>query len=86
MFVRFPQDRQCWFFAAADLCTGQSIASWLTERLGLAPTNDLRLRLEQQGRPLVDWEAPLTAQDGPVTVLVGGGLPGGKGGFGSMLR
>ena len=43
------------------------------------------LKCQQNGRILAALSAPVS-QDGPVSVLLSGGLPGGKGGFGSLLR
>ncbi len=84
MFIRtleqkFPQLTFC----DSGVDTGRAVANWWAARHGLSPA---LVRLEQNGRPLADWDARLDAANGPVTVMVGGGLPGGKGGFGSMLR
>lgn len=45
----------------------------------------LPIRLQLNGRPLKDLDASLEP-DSVLHVLPAGGLPGGKGGFGSMLR
>eukprot|EP00092_Neocalanus_flemingeri_P035477 GFUD01038606.1.p1 GENE.GFUD01038606.1~~GFUD01038606.1.p1 ORF type:complete len:242 (+),score=99.40 GFUD01038606.1:275-1000(+) len=42
-------------------------------------------RIEQNGKFLTNNQEPFSS-DGTVTVLPSGGLPGGKGGFGSLLR
>ncbi len=89
MFIRTlePTRQQLTFCCEGAGTTGRAVASWWAARHGLSPANmPTMLRLEQNGRPLADWDARLDAANGPVTVLVGGGLPGGKGGFGSMLR
>jgi hypothetical protein len=86
MFIRTlvePKRHHLTFCDGLD--TGRAVANWWAARHGLSPANLPLVRLEQNGRPLADWDARLDAANGPVTV-VGGGLPGGKGGFGSMLR
>ncbi len=84
MFIRtIEQKRQQLTFCEGVGTTGRAVATWWAARHGLSPA---LLRLEQNGRRLADWDAPLDTANGPVTVMVGGGLPGGKGGFGSMLR
>jgi len=42
-------------------------------------------KVEQNGKFLTDHQAPFPAE-GTVSILPSGGLPGGKGGFGSLLR
>jgi hypothetical protein len=87
MFIRtLKPTRQQLTFCEGVGTTGRAVVAWWAARHGLSPANLPMLRLEQNGRRLVDWDALLDATNGPVTVMVGGGLPGGKGGFGSMLR
>jgi hypothetical protein len=88
MFIRTIElkRQQLTFCDSGVGTTGRAVANWWAARYGLSPANLPAVRLEQNGRPLVDWDARLDAANGPVTVLVGGGLLGGKGGFGSMLR
>jgi hypothetical protein len=87
MFIRtLEQKRQQLTFCEGVGTTGRDVANCWAARHGLSPANLPAVRLEQNGRPLADWDALLDATNGPVTVMVGGGLPGGKGGFGSMLR
>jgi hypothetical protein len=83
MFIRLPEERR--LFYVAELRTGRGIAGWLADQFDLS-CSELRMRIEQQGRQLTDWDALIVEDNGPVTVLLGGGLLGGKGGFGSMLR
>ena len=45
----------------------------------------LELRCQQNGR-MLSPQSPLPSQSSPVSVVLAGGLPGGKGGFGSLLR
>ena len=88
MFVRTAEQKHEQLLLGESLETGRALVNWWAARHDLSTNQLLALsvRLEQNGRRLADWDAPLTAAAGPVTILVGGGLPGGKGGFGSMLR
>jgi hypothetical protein len=87
MFIRtIEQKRQQLTFCEGVGTTGRAVATWWAARHGISAAHLPTLRLEQNGRRLADWDARLDAANGPVTVMVGGGLPGGKGGFGSMLR
>jgi len=45
----------------------------------------LELRCHQNGR-MLSLQSPLPSLSSPVSVFLAGGLPGGKGGFGSLLR
>ena len=65
-----------------ELKSATDVISFVQQTENL-PTN-LQLRLEQNGKP-VPVDGVLDG-DGTVHVLPGGGLPGGKGGFGSLLR
>ena len=47
--------------------------------------SDILLKFEQNGRVLSS-ESPPPSLTSPVSVFLSGGLPGGKGGFGSLLR
>jgi hypothetical protein len=87
MFIRTLEPSRQQLTFCEGVGTGRAVANWWAARRGLSPASlPMMVRLEQNGRPLVDWDARLDAANGPVTVMVGGGLPGGKGGFGSMLR
>jgi hypothetical protein len=83
MFIRTVEPTRQQLTFCEGVGTGRDVATWWAARHGLSPA---LVRLEQNGRPLAEWDARLDAANGPVTVMVGGGLPGGKGGFGSMLR
>ena len=45
----------------------------------------LELRCHQNGR-MLSLQSPLPSLSSPISVVLAGGLPGGKGGFGSLLR
>ena len=47
--------------------------------------SDLELRCQQNGR-MLSLQSPLPSQFSPVSVVLAEALPGGKGGFGSLLR
>ena len=79
MFVKDP-------LGATHYSEGLATASEAVE-LGRAAARlpaGLQLRCEQSGRPLA-LPSPLNPT-ATVTVMLAGGLPGGKGGFGSLLR
>ena len=79
MFVKSLSGRT---YFNKELKSTTDVISFVQEKENL-PTN-LQLRLEQNGKP-VNSDGDLD-RDGTVHVLAAGGLPGGKGGFGSLLR
>jgi len=66
-----------------DLNTAEQAVDRMTEILGMRD-RDLAWRVEQNGRCL-DQQLPL-GDSAPLLLLPHSGLPGGKGGFGSLLR
>ena len=47
--------------------------------------SELELSCNQNGK-MLSLQSPLPSLSSPVSVVLAGGLPGGKGGFGSLLR
>lgn len=80
MFIRSPRNQLYW----ADLTSPSQVLEFLSTKEELPP---IPWRLEQNGKPLVDQEGtPDLERDSTVHVVPAGGLLGGKGGFGSLLR
>jgi len=65
----------------ANVSTAQETIDFISTREVLP---NIKWRVEQNGKPLFSLDAPLGSS--PVTVLPAAPLPGGKGGFGSLLR
>ena len=61
----------------------EDVVSFIRGRTNIP--SDLSLRCQQNGR-ILSPQSSLSSQSSPVSVFLAGGLPGGKGGFGSLLR
>ena len=66
-----------------SLSSVEEVIDLIRERTGLP--SHLSLRCYQNGR-MLSPQSPLSSHSSPVSVVLAGGLPGGKGGFGSLLR
>ena len=82
MFVKSPRGRT---FFSDDIKTGRDAINLISqkEHLSLYAVNELRV--EQCGKHVTELDSPLQ-NIGTLHVLPSNPLPGGKGGFGSLLR
>ena len=66
-----------------SLSSVEEVIDFVRARTKVPP--HLSLRCHQNGR-LLSPQSSLPSHSSPVSVILAGGLPGGKGGFGSLLR
>ena len=82
MFVKSVLGKSYW--CPPDIKTPGQVIEFISHKENL-PVLSEGWRLEQNGKFLKDHDQPFTSA-GTVTILPAGGLLGGKGGFGSLLR
>ena len=81
MFVKSPLGRT---FYSDGVKSARDAIELVCQQENLPGDSLTRWRVEQDGRPVRDLECPLPSAT--LYVLPANGLPGGKGGFGSLLR
>ena len=85
MLIRSLLGHQTYCYSSDNFNTISDIINFIRTKEHLP--DHVQLRLEINGRPVSDDdEAALLNNTSNVTVTLSGGLPGGKGGFGSLLR